>query len=245
MSKMEPNHPDIEVPPQVNVLGKNQGGVEAVFKSLLSKRDKGRHCFFQILVDSLVVVPRTDNLEEFWELLEYMDSRVEKVEILVFMGQSYRNSRHTFEYPKPKEAPLVDPRLSEEEIEKRVREEADRWKSALQIESLEAENKRLTAKVKDQSRKIKELKAELKDMSSKTFDRDNVAIAAVLNHLIVRYPAIQEQFPILKQVKGLLGLQPDPPEQEPEAAQDAETKTEADSTETAAQDSIPETPPES
>ena len=82
----------------------------------------------------------------------------------------------------------------------------------MQLESLEAENKHLRVQVQDQARQIKELEAALKEMSGKHFDRDNVAVAAVINYLIEQYPSFREKLPIFDQLKGMMGLKPDAPE---------------------------------
>jgi hypothetical protein len=226
MPEKVPDRSPIFIPDEANVLGKQLKPVAAIFRTLAAKEDKGQNCFYQVMVDSLTVVHRTDDLGEFWELLNYFDSGVQKLEILCYMGRSYRNTRHTIEFPKVKPIQPVVESVDEEAIDKRVQDEVERWKTELQLESLQLENDRLRGKVKDQAKLIKALKAELKEVRSKAFDRDNVAVAAIFNHLITKYPAIQEQFPILKQVKGMIGIPPDEPTESESPATEPETPSE-------------------
>jgi hypothetical protein len=227
MPEKVPNHFTNIIPDEAKVLGNQLNSVAAIFRTLIAKDSKGQHCFFQVLVDSLSVVHRTDNLNEFWEFLGYFDSGVHQLEILCYMGRSYRNTRHTIEFAKAKPIQPLNEPVDEEAIDKRVQDEVERWKTEIQLESMQLENDRLRAKTSDQAKQIKALKAELKEVRSKTFDRDNVAIAAVFNLLITRYPEIEKQFPILKQVKGMIGIQPEEPAESESLPAKPETPSES------------------
>lgn len=195
----EPEKAIVSYPPNPS---RQQRKLESIYRSLENRNEKGNFCFSQVVVDGLTVTPRTDNLEYFWEFMDYLNPDSQNVEILCFMGQSYRNTRHHIPLDSPK--PEM---LSQEEIDRRVQEEVQKWIKDKEFEKTVKERDKLKAKVKRLEKENKQLKKEVRELRNTNFDRDNLAVAQVLKQLIIAYPKIVKQFPALKEFNGLFGLE--------------------------------------
>ncbi|MCB9233467.1 MAG: hypothetical protein H6581_17555 [Bacteroidia bacterium] len=124
------------------------------------------------------------------------------------MGQSYRCTRHSFE------TKMLQSPIDETEISQRVEAEVAKWKREVAFNRAMEENELLKIQVGEQSKQIETLKAKIKELKTTNFDRDNLALAQVIKHLIIQYPNILKKYPGLKDFKGLFGFKiPDQPVQ--------------------------------
>ena len=219
----QPENAILSYPPN---LARQQRKLESIFRSLENRKAKGNHSYYQVVVDGLTVTPRTDNLEYFWEFKDYLNPDSENLEILCFMGQSYRNTRHHV----PLGGPPPQEKLDQEEIDRIVEERVQQWIKEKEFEKTVKERDKLKAKVKKLEKENKELKDEVWELRNTNFDRDNLAVAQVLKQLILVYPQLLEKFPKLKEFHGLFGLEiPEKEESEslPEGKKE-ESKSEED-----------------
>ena len=193
---------DLEIQ-KVRCLGKNKPKIEAIYTSLVNKQDKNLFHFYQMVLDEVIILPRTNNLSDYWGFLDFLDpSAPQKLEIASYIGQSYRSNRHRFALGKP--LPEV---LSKEEFDRRVQEEFNKWVKDQELDKTIKQNKSLKAKVKKQAKEIEALLEENERLRASNFDRDNLAVAKVINQLVIHAPHLVEKFPQLKEFSGLFGLE--------------------------------------
>ena len=84
----------------IAILAQHRSRIEAIYQSLRKKEDQGHHCFYQRQIDYLTIIPRTEQLDEFGSFLDFLDPGENKLEIMCYMGQRFRNTRHHFELKK-------------------------------------------------------------------------------------------------------------------------------------------------
>ena len=200
--KESPENSENSLSIRESLLSTKQNKVESILKSLENRREKGLECFFQVVVDSVTVTPRTDNLDYFWEFLEYLNPESETLEILCYKGLSYRNTRHHIPLDQP-----IEDKMSREEFDRKVEEKVKKWKKEQKFEMTLKENTKLKAKNKRLKKENQELRGAVEYLRNNNFDRDNLAVAQLLKELIVIYPKLLKKFPQLKAFNGLFGLE--------------------------------------
>lgn len=74
----------------------DQFKVDRLKNYLEDMAEKGQPCLYEIFVDSLKVVRKTDDCSDFDNYERYMHEDTEKVRIVIYSGQSNRNEQYIF-----------------------------------------------------------------------------------------------------------------------------------------------------
>lgn len=187
---------------------------------LLNSKESGKPKDYEIKVDGMKVVSRTNDTEQFDSHEDFITESTQSVTILVYDGASRNNTKHIFslkEEPVRKEekAPPA-PTLSGAEIEKRVSAEVEekvkQVKRELKYEQTQEENKELkeeNAGLYEVIEKWKERYAKLekkRGMESYNFGKIAGGVVDTLAkknaHVIAQIPGLEGLPDLLAQAEG-------------------------------------------
>lgn len=134
--------------------------VERLKHLLTSLQEKGKAKFYEIFVDKLKVVEKTDDAAEFDNYLDFLDDDTLEIKIVIYnTGNSPRNDQYTFEL-KAKEnnnSAKQKAELSGVEIGNRIDEKLQAERRKWDMELLQKENAELKNKVSDAEEYIEKL----------------------------------------------------------------------------------------
>ena len=134
--------------------------VERLKHLLLSLQEKGKAKFYEIFVDKLKVVEKTDDATEFDNYLDFLDDDTQEIKIVIYnTGNSPRNDQYTFELKaKESKQPFKEASgLSGVELVNRVDEKLQAERRKWDMEVLQKENAELKTKIHDAEEYIEKL----------------------------------------------------------------------------------------
>ncbi len=129
--------------------------VERLKHLLNSLQEKGKAKLYEIFVDNLKVVEKTDDSVEFDNYLDYMDNDTQEIKIVIYnTANSPRNDQYTFELKaklktKDTDKQVLSAALSGVEIENRIDEKLQTERRKWEMELLKKENEELKVKIQD------------------------------------------------------------------------------------------------
>jgi hypothetical protein len=168
---------------------------------LLGKSQKGKPVDYEIRVDGLAVVSRTNDPAQFDEYKKYVIDSTNTVNVILYEGQSRNNTNHMFvKYKEVKQQwqPYMD--LSPEQAKDMIiAHEKRQWEN----DELKRENERLRKKLEDAEDEQEESEETIAGLEQKLRDREmnfgHVASYAVEG-------AIRRGIPFIAKIPGAEGI---------------------------------------
>lgn len=170
-------------------------------QTLINSSEAGKPSDYEIRVDDMKVVPRTNDTEHFDNYEDFVTEETKKVVVLVYDGTSRRNTRHTFQFKDEKKQKAEEKTLNGTEVQKIVSDELEKEKKQWKYELMEKENKELKKKIEEADEHFSKLSAHIEDLKSKRKVGDmqwgelfGVAGEAILRrntHLLAKVPGMQ------------------------------------------------------
>ena len=133
---------------------------------LVNSTEAGKPTDYEIRVDDMKVVPRTNDIDQFDNHEEFITDETRKVVVLVYDGNSRRNVRYNYKLQEEKQPLPQQNGLSGVEVEKIVSEKLQQEKKQWQQELLEKENKELKKKLSEADEHIDKLSAGIENLKS-------------------------------------------------------------------------------
>lgn len=194
----------------------NPARIERIRNLLEAAAEKGRPRYFEIFVDELKVVEKTDDLECFDEYKIYMDehTRVLKIQIYTSTENSPRNDKFIFALPDP----LKDNKtqeLSGLEVESKISNAIEKERTRNETIMLQREVELLKQRLADADDQIDTLQEQL-DKTEKDFEvlRNKKVSLSEMNSgrllgfatdfFVKNYPGISSKLPIISTLSGFL-----------------------------------------
>lgn len=189
--------------------------IEKLKLSLQKQSDSGKPQYFEIYVDGLKAVPKTNDINEFDHYENFMLEDTEKIRILVYTASaiSPRNDQFTYRLKKQKEEPVIQvqqqtPTLNGTDIEARIdekmKQQRERWEHDLLKKELD-ETKKQLKEAEDYSEK---LEGELTVLRSKKGQIGNINIGEVasvaLEGLVRRNTDLLAKIPGAESLAGII-----------------------------------------
>ncbi len=137
---------------------------------LVNSTEAGKPSDYEIRVDDMKVVPRTNDIDQFDNHEDFITEETRKVVVLVYDGNSRRNVRYNYKLKEEKPSVPQQIGLGELEVEKIVSERLEqkleqkeqKWKQ----EQIEKENKELKKKLSEADEHIDKLSAGIENLKS-------------------------------------------------------------------------------
>lgn len=150
--------------------------VDKVRKMIFLQQSAGKKMLYEIVIDDIKLIGKTDDVSLFDQYEEFIDSGTKKVEVLIYPGEkSKANKKYT--YILKNDAPASSQTLGEVEIAKQIRKEVDVVKEQLKSEQLTRELKRDLDLEREKNRVaeeyITELETEIAQLEDKVKKNDN------------------------------------------------------------------------
>lgn len=166
----------------------DQNKIDRIHFYLINEAQKNAPRYYEIYVDNLKVVPKTNDVNEFDSYQQYITEGVRELKILIYSAaiKSHWNKSHEFYFPQPEiqtqppSAPVPIPALNGIDIEQRINEkisaERQRWEAEQMQKELE-QTKKLKGEAEEYIAKLEEsLTATSKELaeckSKKEFNAD-------------------------------------------------------------------------
>jgi hypothetical protein len=156
--------------------------VERLKHFLSSLQEKGKAKLYEIFVDNLKVVEKTDDATEFETYMDYLDNDTQEVKVVIYnSANSPRNDQYTFELkPKEKqkgkevEKQVLPAALSGLDIENRIDEKLQIERRKWDMELLKKENEELKVKIQDAEEFMDQLQQAYEEEKAKKQKLGNV-----------------------------------------------------------------------
>lgn len=163
-------------------------------------KNQGHTKFYEVLVDGMRVIYKTENLERFNEYLNWINNKTKSMRVMVYNTKNSHRSQ-VFEFRtenfiegvSEKLYPTRQRKLSEEEIEKRVQEAVLEKQKNQAFAELHKQNKELTKRLLDAEEHIQKQESELNVFKSKKGDFDFESLLTMLALKFGDNPAVKEQ----------------------------------------------------
>jgi len=118
-------------------------------QTLLNSAEAGKPQDYEIRVDDMRVVPRTNDVEQFDNYEDFVTEETKKIVVLVYDGSSRRNEKHNFLRKDDKKEKPIEKGLSGTEVTKIIHEKLEQQKQEWKQEQMEKENKELKKKLEE------------------------------------------------------------------------------------------------
>lgn len=132
----------------MSIIPYNSERMNMLKQLLINNAESGKPTDYEIRVDDMKVVPRTNDVDHFDNHEEFVNEETRKVIVLIYDGTSRRNTQHTF-LLKEEKKPQQQNTLSGIEVQKMVSEQLSRHKKEWERELLEKENADLKKKLEE------------------------------------------------------------------------------------------------
>lgn len=208
-------------------------------KTLVNSAEAGKPQDYEIRVDDMKVVPRTNDVEQFDNYEEFITNDTKKIVVLVYDGSSRRNEKYNFLCKEESKEKPREKGLSGTEVKQLVSQELEQEKKQWKYELLEKELKDVKKKFDEAEEYIGTLTSAIKDLKEgrkmediKWGELAGVALEGVLRrntHLIAKVPGMQGLAGIIEQDTKQQEKQLASPHKEPEMEASFEMKKGNDS----------------
>lgn len=156
----------------------------------------GKPLDYEILVDKLKVIPRTNNPEQFDEYEDFVTEDTKSITIIIYEGNSKRNSRNIFTLKEEKTAEAAQ--LSGIEIENMVKEKFQKEKKEWEYNLLVKEKDEIKSQLEEAEEYIEQLENKIQEIaesksqfSQKWGDIASIALEGIIRrnaHKIANFP---------------------------------------------------------
>lgn len=123
----------------------DQNKIDRIQYYLLSESQKNAPRYYEIYVDNLKVVSKTNDVNEFDTYQNYITAGVRELKILIYSTalKSHWNKSHEFYFPNEETAPPPAPPLTlsgteiEQRLSEKINQERQKWEAELREKELE------------------------------------------------------------------------------------------------------------
>jgi hypothetical protein len=179
---------------------------EKIKHLLESHGERGKARYFEIFVDNLKVVDKTNDIGSFDDYLLYLDDKTKMIKLLLYATceSSPRNDKFFFTFESAEEKNSLGALEVQDKIAMAINTERERQKT----ESLLEEVQLLNEELEEANETINTLYKQLeKEKTTKADDSKQVKLGAVasiaIEHLLKRNPNILSKIPLLGLLSGL------------------------------------------
>jgi len=179
---------------------------------LQTQADRNAARFYEIYVDNLKAVHKTNDIQEFDSYEDYMTEDTDRIRILVYStnSQSPRNDQYVYRMKKQDEQKTVVQQqgLSGIEIESRMEEKLQTHRERWEHEALVKELEQTKQQLKESEEYAEKLAAELQEYRSKKLHWGNVNLgelaSVVVEGIVRRNPQMVAKLPGGEALAGII-----------------------------------------
>jgi hypothetical protein len=196
----------------VTIENYDQLKIDKIKLHLQSQAEKGNPRFYEIFVDNLKAVQKTNDVAEFDSYEDYMTEDTDKIRILIYSSSatSPRNDQYTYRMKKVAENKneALPPTLNGLEIEARIEEKLQGHRERWEHEQLRKELEQTKKQLEEAESYSDKLEAELLQFRSKKMHFGNVNLgelaSVVVEGFVRRNPQILAKIPGAEGLAGVI-----------------------------------------
>jgi hypothetical protein len=195
----------------VTIENYDQLKIDKIKLHLQSQAEKGNPRFYEIFVDNLKAVHKTNDVADFDSYEDYMTEDTEKIRILIYSSSSTspRNDQYTYRMKKMVETKgEASPSLNGLEIEARIEEKLQGHRERWEHEQLRKELEQTKKQLEEAENYSDKLEAELLQFRSKKMHFGNVNLgelaSVVVEGFVRRNPQILAKIPGAEGLAGVI-----------------------------------------
>jgi hypothetical protein len=196
----------------VTIENYDQLKIDKIKLHLQSQAEKGNPRFYEIFVDNLKAVQKTNDVAEFDSYEDYMTEDTEKIRILIYSSSatSPRNDQYTYRMKKLVENKneAVPPSLNGLEIEARIEEKLQGHRERWEHEQLRKELEQTKKQLEEAENYSEKLEAELVQYRGKKLMLGNVNLgelaSVVVEGFVRRNPQLLAKIPGAEGLAGVI-----------------------------------------
>jgi hypothetical protein len=196
----------------VTIENYDQLKIDKIKLHLQSQAEKGNPRFYEIFVDNLKAVQKTNDVAEFDSYEDYMTEDTEKIRILIYSSSSTspRNDQYTYRMKKVAEVKneTSSSSLNGLEIEARIEEKLQGHRERWEHEQLRKELDQTKKQLEEAESYSEKLEAELVQFRSKKLILGNVNLgelaSVVVEGFVRRNPQILAKIPGAEGLAGVI-----------------------------------------
>lgn len=184
--------------------------IEKLKETLQKQFDGGRAPYFEIYVDGLKAVPKTNDLNEFDHYENFIMEDTEKVRIIVYTASavSPRNDQFTYLLKKKEQPVTISAPLNgfdiDAKIDEKLKQQREKWESDLVRQELEKTKKQLK-EAEDYADKLEHELSELRQKKSHVGNINLGELASVaLEGIVRRNPQLIAKIPGGESLAGII-----------------------------------------
>jgi len=179
---------------------------------LQTQADRNAARYYEIYVDNLKAVHKTNDIQEFDSYEDYMTEDTDRIRILVYStnSQSPRNDQYVYRMKKQEEQKTIVQQqgLSGIEIESRMEEKLQTHRERWEHEALVKELEQTKQQLKESEEYAEKLMAELQEYRSKKLHWGNVNLgelaSVVVEGIVRRNPQMVAKLPGGEALAGII-----------------------------------------
>ena len=195
----------------VTTEGYDQLKIDKLKLYLQTQAEKGNARYYEIFVDNLKAVHKTNDVAEFDSYEDYMNEDTEKIRILIYSTNisSPRNDQYTYKLKKEEAKQIqVANSLSGVEIENRIEEKLQSHREKWEYEQLKKELEQTKEQLKESEEYTEKLEAELVIFRNKKLHLGNVNLgelaSVVVEGFVRRNPQMLAKLPGGEALAGII-----------------------------------------
>jgi hypothetical protein len=199
--------------------------IERIRHFLESNAEKGKSKFYEIFVDNLKAVEKTDDIGCFDEYKMYMDENTQMIKILIYTSTENcpRNDKFIFSVRNPQEEKRQE-QLNGIDFQNKIDSAIQQERERTQLLQLQKELTTTKAELKDAEEyadslqdKLEQTQLEFKQFKEKRISLSEMntgrLVGFVTNYFIKTYPSLAHKVPVLSTLSGYLTDDAESPDQ--------------------------------
>lgn len=199
--------------------------IERIRHFLESNAEKGKSKFYEIFVDNLKAVEKTDDIGCFDEYKMYMDENTQMIKILIYTSTENcpRNDKFIFSVRNPQEEKRQE-QLNGIDFQNKIDSAIQQERERTQLIQLQKELTTTKAELKDAEEyadslqdKLEQTQLEFKQFKEKRISLSEMntgrLVGFVTNYFIKTYPSLAHKVPVLSTLSGYLTDDAESPDQ--------------------------------
>jgi hypothetical protein len=174
---------------------------------LLNSQQQGQPREYDIKVDELKVVQRTNDPEQFFRHEEFILPDTQSICITLYEGTSNRNSRHLFVLNEADNNKQDNNQQSLDGIEKMLEAKMDKERQQWNLQLLQKENESLKQQLEDAEEYTEQLEGEITALKEKKFEAGKnigAVLSGAFEALVRNNPSMLKSIPGGEALAGLL-----------------------------------------
>ncbi|MEM6771708.1 MAG: hypothetical protein AAF597_14080 [Bacteroidota bacterium] len=182
----------------------NQTKIDSIANLLTLNEQQGTAIDFEVWVDTLKVIPRTDDARRFETYADFVTADTRSVTILLYNGQSNRNDKYIFRLKEEPQSEGLQGIGLDDRIHEKLSSERQKW----DFELLENKNQRLKKDLKEAEEYIDQLEESITKLRTRKFHLGNVNLgelgSVMLEGFIRRNPQMLSKLPGGEALAGVI-----------------------------------------